>query len=561
MSCYLSLPGYRDKACQIEPQDISFRLNATGSAMVRSGVAVAVASIALPQLCVAPPPEFKDLSCPPWWYPPKKPKNPLEYNGLSDMKPACFKLNGGDDRPHSVYVIGDWGGVLYGGSWVAPADHRSAQFKGHSRAFIKGADDFAQHKVADAMMDHAECKCDLQSALKLFNKQWQQERFSAQKLQAHPERQRKPSVTIVAMCLWPTRFFADTVPVPHIAPQFTSPIQMLTEEEQGQILVERKIEDWKWTGSGLEEDWKWTGSGLEEDWKWTGSGLEVDWKRTGRGLEVDWKWTGSGLEEDWKWTGRGLEVDWKRTGSGLEVDWKWTGSGLEVDWKRTGSGLEVDWKRTGRGLEEDWKWTGSGLEVDWKWTGSGLEAFRQLAANLDAQVIDQIVDEHNRRLVGSTGVGNSAALEACCESSPHSSWQELLALKEQELADCREELQRLREYSTALEERDQKLSAAVHLSAPMLDQVQKKVSFTPSAVQPTIAAINPAASRFAQMDWELGATCGSFSRQFKPWWKVYGAAAQSGDLQGLPTISPGTSDADAGDACPGKNGPAEAGRC
>ena len=65
-----------------------------------------------------------------------------EYNGLSDLKPACrwphgmkrleisgFKLNGDDDRPHSVYVIGDWGGVLYGGSWVAPADHRSNKFK------------------------------------------------------------------------------------------------------------------------------------------------------------------------------------------------------------------------------------------------------------------------------------------------------------------------------------------------------------------------------------------------------------------------------------------------
>jgi hypothetical protein len=33
-----------------------------------------------------------------------------------------------------------------------------------------------------------ECKCDLQSALKLFNKQWQQEHFSAQKLQAQLER-------------------------------------------------------------------------------------------------------------------------------------------------------------------------------------------------------------------------------------------------------------------------------------------------------------------------------------------------------------------------------------
>lgn len=127
-----------------------------------------------------------------------------------------------------------------------------------------------------------------------------------------------------------------------------------------------------------------------------------------------------------------------------------------------------------------------------------IEAFRQLAANLDAQVIDQIVDEHNRRLVGSTGVGNGAALEACQQELAQC--KELLALKEQELADCREELQRLREYSTALEERDQKLSAAVHSSAPMLDQVHRKVSFTPSAVQPTIAAINPAASRFAQMD-------------------------------------------------------------
>ena len=33
-----------------------------------------------------------------------------------------------------------------------------------------------------------------------------------------------------------------------------------------------------------------------------------------------------------------------------------------------------------------------------------LKAFRQLAANLDSQLIDQVVDEHNRRLRGSVGI-------------------------------------------------------------------------------------------------------------------------------------------------------------
>ena len=34
--------------------------------------------------------------------------------------------------------------------------------------------------------------------------------------------------------------------------RISSPIHMLTEEEQGQILVERKIEDRKWTGWWLD---------------------------------------------------------------------------------------------------------------------------------------------------------------------------------------------------------------------------------------------------------------------------------------------------------------------
>jgi len=117
-----------------------------------------------------------------------------------------------------------------------------------------------------------------------------------------------------------------------------------------------------------------------------------------------------------------------------------------------------------------------------------IEAFRQLAANLDAQVIDQIVDEHNRRLLGSTGT-NSGALQAC--QNELEQCKELLAFREQELADCREELRRLQDYSAALEERDQKLSAAVHQSVPVLDQVQKNVSFSTPTVQPTIAAVRP----------------------------------------------------------------------
>eukprot|EP00913_Durusdinium_trenchii_P032461 g30391.t1 len=119
-----------------------------------------------------------------------------------------------------------------------------------------------------------------------------------------------------------------------------------------------------------------------------------------------------------------------------------------------------------------------------------VEAFRQLAANLDAQVIDQIVDEHNRRLLSSNGVTSSAseaALDALqqelqqvarvvCSPSGYDQelYQELLSLREQELANCQEELQRLREYCAALEERDQKLAAVVNHSTPVLEEVQKR---------------------------------------------------------------------------------------
>eukprot|EP00434_Breviolum_minutum_P034536 symbB.v1.2.030572.t1/scaffold3463.1/size92345/2 len=268
-------------------------------------------------------------------------------------------MNGGDARPHSVYVIGDWGGVLYGGVWVAPADHRSQKFKGHQRKFVKGADDSAQRKVAEAMMEHAVAK--LSTTKSSF------EAMAAQLFQdltlgkAYQDQCQKCGNIFMSDSLYCRHCGAkreEMVMSKQSPPMSTA---SLAEEEQGQILVERKI-----------------------------------------------------------------------------------------------------------------------------------EAFRQLAANLDAQVIDQIVDEHNRRLLGSTGT-NSGALQACQnELEQCKEGDELLAFREQELADCREELRRLQDYSAALEERDQKLSAAVHQSVPVLDQVQKNVSFSTPTVQPTIAAVRPA---------------------------------------------------------------------
>jgi len=100
---------------------------------------------------------FEGVACPPWWFAPPRPDNALVYNGIVDLKPACFNQSTNDTRVHSVYIIGDWGGILYGGSLVPfPADHRDKKFKSHHRKFIKGADDSAQTKVAISMKKHAE---------------------------------------------------------------------------------------------------------------------------------------------------------------------------------------------------------------------------------------------------------------------------------------------------------------------------------------------------------------------------------------------------------------------
>jgi len=72
------------------------------------------------------------------------------------MEPACFNQTSDDPRPHTVYIIGDWGGVMYS-EWaeVMPADRRAKKFKKAHRVFIHGADDIAQQKVANQMKWHA----------------------------------------------------------------------------------------------------------------------------------------------------------------------------------------------------------------------------------------------------------------------------------------------------------------------------------------------------------------------------------------------------------------------
>eukprot|EP00439_Symbiodinium_sp_Y106_P026009 s381_g3.t1 len=160
------------------------------------------------------------VGCPPWWCPPKKPKHALYYNGISDIAPACFNLTEDDQRPHTVYIIGDWGGVLYGGVWAAPADHRSMQFKAHHRQFVNGVDNLAQQKVAKSMMQHAVPQ-------KLGTGLTGDSILS----RYHSTKREAPEAPVAA-------------PVSPASLQSSSPTQRaLAEQDQGQILYERKAED------------------------------------------------------------------------------------------------------------------------------------------------------------------------------------------------------------------------------------------------------------------------------------------------------------------------------
>jgi len=79
---------------------------------------------------------------------PSRPSKPQDYNGLP-MPDVCF------DEPgfHNVFVIGDWGGILFGDGYPPiPADKRSKAFPPKfRRPMVWGVDDRAQVKVATQM--------------------------------------------------------------------------------------------------------------------------------------------------------------------------------------------------------------------------------------------------------------------------------------------------------------------------------------------------------------------------------------------------------------------------
>eukprot|EP00425_Heterocapsa_triquetra_P000429 CAMPEP_0195058932 /NCGR_PEP_ID=MMETSP0448-20130528/6558_1 /TAXON_ID=66468 /ORGANISM="Heterocapsa triquestra, Strain CCMP 448" /LENGTH=951 /DNA_ID=CAMNT_0040089119 /DNA_START=49 /DNA_END=2901 /DNA_ORIENTATION=- len=69
-----------------------------------------------------------------------------DLNGVT-VPDVCFMSPG----VHSVFVIGDWGGIVKG-AVVKPADHRDPEkFPGSQRNFVNGVDDQAQQRVAQQM--------------------------------------------------------------------------------------------------------------------------------------------------------------------------------------------------------------------------------------------------------------------------------------------------------------------------------------------------------------------------------------------------------------------------
>jgi len=90
-------------------------------------------------------------ACPDNFWPPPAPFKATDHNGVA-LQDTCFPGRG-PNRTNHVFVIGDWGGVLTD-KGLNPADKRSKKFVNH-RAFVFGADDWAQQKVAGQMAKRA----------------------------------------------------------------------------------------------------------------------------------------------------------------------------------------------------------------------------------------------------------------------------------------------------------------------------------------------------------------------------------------------------------------------
>lgn len=83
--------------------------------------------------------------------PPPRPDMATDHNGVA-LRDVCFE----GDGPHHVFVIGDWGGIVFEpGTPPRPADHRSRLFTHQHRPFVEGVDDTAQLRVAAQMQRRA----------------------------------------------------------------------------------------------------------------------------------------------------------------------------------------------------------------------------------------------------------------------------------------------------------------------------------------------------------------------------------------------------------------------
>lgn len=99
----------------------------------------------------------EQVPCIDWFMAPAPPRFANALNGVEFFK-VCFNATPHLQEMHHVFVIGDWGGLLWQGSEIpVPADKRSRdRFPAFARDFVDGVDDTAQLRVAAAMRHHAE---------------------------------------------------------------------------------------------------------------------------------------------------------------------------------------------------------------------------------------------------------------------------------------------------------------------------------------------------------------------------------------------------------------------